>query len=66
MISTREIAQIYFPDIKAENAVKKLKQWIDRCCELKALLRRQGYRDGCHYLTEPQVRSIFRFLGEEG
>ena len=64
MRSTREIARIYFPEVGEEYAVRKLKQWIDRCRELKALLRRQGYRDGCHYLTEPQVRSIFRFLGE--
>ena len=64
MKTIREISRLYFPNVGEEYAVRKLKSMIKNCQPLKMRLRQQGYRDGCHYLTSAQEKSIFRFLGD--
>ena len=64
MKTIREISRLYFPNVGEEYAVRKLKSMIKNCQPLMMRLRQQGYRDGCHYLTSAQEKSIFHFLGD--
>ena len=64
MKTKREIAQIYFPKLTADSAVRKLTSWINNCKPLARKLSKTGYKSGTHSLTERQISMIFDFLGE--
>ncbi len=64
MKTKREIAQIYFPEITADSAVRKLTSWINRCRPLCSRLKKSGYSSGCHYFSDRQVAMIYDYLGE--
>ena len=50
MKTKREIAQIYFPKLTADSAVRKLS--------------RTGYKSGNHTLSDRQISMIYDYLGE--
>ena len=64
MKTKRELAKIYFPQITADSAVRKLTCWINNCKPLVRKLSKTGYRSRTHTLTEKQISMIYDYLGE--
>ena len=64
MKTKRELAQIYFPQITADSAVRKLTCWINNCKPLARKLSKTGYKSGVHTLSDRQVSMIYDYLGE--
>ncbi len=59
-----ELAQIYNPDITADAAAKRLRNWIRVNKSLSEDLSTYGYSKGNRLLTPLQVRTIVRYIGE--
>lgn len=64
MKTKREVAKIYFPQITADSAVRKLTCWINNCKPLVRKLSKTGYRSGVHTLSDRQISMIYDYLGE--
>ena len=64
MKTKREVAKMYFPQITADSAVRKLTCWINNCKPLARKLSKIGYRTGTHTLTDRQIGMIYDYLGE--
>ena len=64
MKTKREVAKIYFPQITADSAVRKLTTWINNCKPLSRKLSKTGYKSGTHTLSDRQISMIFDYLGE--
>ena len=62
MKTKREIAQIYFPKLTADSAVRKLTSWINNCKPLVRKLSRTGYKSGNHTLSRPSDINDLRLL----
>lgn len=61
-----ELAQMYFPGLRRETAVQKLKRWIRKCSELSGELNKEeyGYRVQTRTYSAREVRLIVHYLGE--
>ncbi|MCI6371029.1 MAG: DUF4248 domain-containing protein [Prevotella sp.] len=55
---------MYFPQITADSAVRKLTCWINKCKPLARKLSKTGYKSGTHTLSDRQISIIFDYLGE--
>ena len=64
MKTKRELAKIYFPQITADSAVRKLTTWIKNCKPQTKQFAKTGYRTGTHSLTDRQIGMIYDYLGE--
>ena len=64
MKTKREVAKMYFPQITADSAVRKLTTWINNCKPLTKQLAKTGYRTGMRTLTDRQIGMIYDYLGE--
>ena len=64
MKTKRELAQIYFPQITADSAVRNLTCWINNCKPLARKLSKTGYKSGVHTLSDRQISMIYDYLGE--
>lgn len=63
--SKRELAVLYFPEMKPEQAVRKLTGWVKLCRPLHEALTREDRRfERQRYLTAKEVRLIVEHLGE--
>lgn len=59
-----ELAGLYFPDLSADSAVRKLMRWIKRCTDLMDELLKLDYRPASHTFSAREVRLIVYYLGE--
>ena len=64
LISKRQVALSYFPDVKPHTAVCHLMAWILRCDKLCRELKQMDYHKNCHYFTPRQVNRIQYYLGD--
>lgn len=64
MKTFKSVAKAYFPDKSERNASQTLSRWIKRCKPLNQLLDQSGFRSGQRYMTVPQCKHIYYFLGE--
>lgn len=62
--SKQKLAMLYNSDVKMETARRKLRGWIKRNKDLEEELSRIGYSDRSKIFTPPEVRIIFRYLGD--
>lgn len=63
--SKKELAQRYFPDVKAAHtATNRLMSLINAYEDLVWELEKVGYQKTCKYLTPRQVAIIVDYLGE--
>lgn len=60
----RELALLYFPTLKGDQAVRKLQRWIVRCTPLRTSLQETDYVLKSREFTARQVRLIISYLGE--
>ncbi len=61
----RSLAQMYFPDLEPEHAVRRLTAWIKLCKPLYEKLTQDGKSfDRRHLLTVCEARLIMEYLGE--
>lgn len=61
----RSLAQMYFPDLELEHAVRRLTAWIRRCKPLyERLTQDRKSFDRRHLLTVREARLIMEYLGE--
>ena len=63
-MSRTELAMLYAPGLKPDNARRKLNLWIRRNEELLARLTKRGYTQRLRHFTTGQVRLIMKYLGE--
>ncbi len=61
----REIAMHYFPSNSGEVSVARLRRWIAADPQLRAAIRRAGYRRRCHRFTGGVIRTFVDFFGYE-
>lgn len=59
-----ELALLYFPELSADSAVRRLMRWIKRCTGLTDELLKLDYRPACHSFSAREVRLIVHYLGE--
>lgn len=64
MKTFKSVAKEYFPEKSDKNASQTLSRWICKCVPLKDELTRLGYRRGQRYVTGPQWKCVYYFLGE--
>ncbi|MBR1712904.1 MAG: DUF4248 domain-containing protein [Alloprevotella sp.] len=61
--SCRELACYYFPSVRPEASVRKMKRWLNSDPEMLRALRSKGYRNGQRRFTRAQVKVFVRYLG---
>lgn len=62
--SKTQLGSLYFSDIRAYTACRKLMRWINRCQPLCEELRQTNYNPNSRGFTPRQVKLIFDHLGE--
>ncbi len=61
----RSLAQMYFPELEGEQAVRRLTGWIKKCKPLCDELTKDGKSfHKRQFLTIREVRLIMEYLGE--
>ncbi|WP_455674749.1 DUF4248 domain-containing protein [Phocaeicola sp.] len=58
-----ELAQLYFPELEKDSAVRRLVRWINRCTDLVEMLRQADYHSRDKSFSAKEVRLIFSYLG---
>lgn len=58
------LANLYFPQVKPETAVKHLHRWICRCTALLNEMQADDYHPRSKMFSAREVRLIVRHLGE--
>lgn len=59
----RQVACHFFPSVRPEASVRRMKRWLADDPELLAALRRAGYRDRQRRFTRGQVAVLREYLG---
>lgn len=64
VLTRKELAVLYFPDVAPRTATEHLRQWYRRCKPLQAALRLTGYTPQQRTFTPRQVQLFYEYLGE--
>ena len=63
IMTKRDLAMAYSPDVSYETARKRLRRWIHGCRPLAQKLQKIGFNERGNNLKNSEVKIIFKFLG---